>query len=946
MLFNVLGPLRVETRGGLAVPAGLQQRLVALLLLQANQPVPAGVLAEALWPDQQLDEATASRRLHLLAHRLRKSLGEADRIEVQQGYLLRVLPGELDVDRFDRLRREGGEALRAGDYDRAVERLRAAVELWRGEPYDGLGPAFGDERERLQGLRLSVLDDLYTADLERGGQPSVAELRDLAAEHPLRERFQALLMVALYDADRTADALEVYQQTERRLADELGLDPGPELRRVHDAIRAGTRPQLVGVEPIRVAIPAQLPPDVAGFAGRAAELASLNRLLVERAGVVVLSGTAGVGKTALVRHWAHLARGEFPGGQLYVDLRGFSTDVALDPADVLAGMLRALGLTLDDVPPSLVDRRARYRSLLADRRVLVVLDNARDVEQVRSLLPESPGAFTIITSREDLGDTLVDYRAARIGLAPMTTDESREVLRSALGDAAAAEAAAAEELIGICGGLPLALRIAAANARDGEQPVADIVAELQSEQRLDELAIVGDDSLGLRDAFAMSYDALDAPARRAFRCAGLVPGADFTPDLLAAASGLLLADVEAAMRRLCRAHLLDERSDGRYGMHDLVALYAAERADAEQSVAARAASMDRIFDHYLGVLDEVGTRLWSDSWVAAGPPEASPSRFPDIVEAAAWLDREHDNLIALVRAHSLHPRAWHVVHALRFHFQSRGDDEGKLALNKLALRGARAADDRVGQVQMLRGMSVACLLGNLARAAEFSAQALQIARQLADPYIEGLAWGDVASVHKYAGDLPAAIEANEESRRCYLEAGFERDAQNALANLAACHLHTGNLSKARRLAEDAYAYSTGQRDGRRRHSYLSLLADIDLAEGAYAEAVEHAELGQQLAIADGAARAAAYHQMTRGRALTGLGRFAEARDALLKARDELVRTGWLRAQVEVLEALAHLAAAEGNDAMSAGLLDIALSLARSSGHGLHATRIAAQLGGV
>ena len=463
MEFEVLGPVRL-LRDGEATRLGRMQRLLlSVLLVHANRPVSGDLLADALWDGVAAARVEQNLRLHI--HRLRRLLGDRERLSFGPGgYRLVVQPGELDAERFESLVDDASEVV-GDDPQRTADLLREALALWQGTPYEGLDdPVLTDEGQRLTDRRISATESLYDAELNRGHDVGVVdELTDLVRRYPLRERLATLLMTALYRSGRQADALQVYQDARRRLVDELGLEPGPELRAIEQQVLAG-EPVNVGVRgSVSMPVPAQLPPNVRGFAGREDEIATLNRLLsvtTDSTVIATLSGTAGVGKTALAVRWAHRVRDRFPDGQLYIDLRGYGPDAPLAPEDALAGFLRALGVAGVDVPQELDERAARYRSLLDGRRMLVVLDNARAADQVRPLLPSAASCAVLITSRDSLVGLGVRDGAERIGLHRLGVDEARDLMTSLLGDDTAVDTEALDRLIEQCARLPLALRIA------------------------------------------------------------------------------------------------------------------------------------------------------------------------------------------------------------------------------------------------------------------------------------------------------------------------------------------------------------------------------------------------------------------------------------------------------------------------------------------------------
>ena len=456
--FGVLGPLRAW-RGDSNVDLGpVQQRVVlAVLCLQAGRPVGREQMINAVWGPAPPRNAVNLVQRHV--SRLRQVLepnrpGHAPSgllVWTDAGYLMTLLPGALDLHNFESELRRARAAQAAGNLREAAEALHSALELWRGPVCDGLSSPFLDaQRDRLEESRINVIEERIELDLAVGDHPDViAELRDLIAEHPLRERLRGLLMLALYRADRQADALAAFRDARRYLRDELGVEPSAALQKLHQQILSAD-PELAPTpaevttdagSSLRRLIPGQLPHRIPDFTGRDAELGQLDALVAqgsrgtERAVVItVITGTAGVGKSALAVHWAHQVRDLFPDGQLYVNLRGFGpAGSAMEPAEAIHGFLDAFAVPSDRIPLDLDERAALYRSILADLRVLVVLDNARDVEQVRPLLPGSPRCLVVVTSRNQLMSLVAADGAQPVALDLLQAAEARHLLSRRLG---------------------------------------------------------------------------------------------------------------------------------------------------------------------------------------------------------------------------------------------------------------------------------------------------------------------------------------------------------------------------------------------------------------------------------------------------------------------------------------------------------------------------------
>ncbi len=572
MEFCLLGPLVVRLAGAeVRVPAGKQRAVLAALLLNAGRVVGLDELAEALWGAGPPPSARVATQNHVM--RLRKALGEAGRTRIRTqpgGYLIMVAAGELDVSRFEALLAAAQAAVRDGSWQAAADRSRAALSLWRGEPLADTGSELLALREapRLAELRLQALEARIEADLQLGDHSGViSELRRLAGLDPLRERLHGLLMLALYRDGRQGEALAAYRQARAVLVAELGTEPGAGLRLLQQQILTAD-PALAAPEPggpeggapegggPGPAVPRQLPGAVSHFTGRSAELTALSGLPERCEGpesgpvvISVISGTAGVGKTALAVHWARLVASRFPDGQLYVNLRGYDPGRPMSPASALAGFLRALGVSGPDIPAETDQRSARYRDLLAGRRVLVLLDNAGSVAQVRPLLPAAPSCMAVVTSRDALAGLVARDGAVRLDLDLLPPSDAAGLLGALIGDRAAADPAATAALADRCCRLPLALRVAAELAiAQRAVPLADLVGKLADQRRrLDLLDADGDPGTALRTVFSWSYRHLDPAAARAFRLAGLHPAEDLDHCSVAALSG---ATAEQAGRLL------------------------------------------------------------------------------------------------------------------------------------------------------------------------------------------------------------------------------------------------------------------------------------------------------------------------------------------------------------------------------------------------------------
>jgi DNA-binding SARP family transcriptional activator len=675
--FGLLGPLVVRAGGvPVVVSASKQRVLLAALLLRANQVVGAGELAEAVW--EGCPPETARVTLQNYVKRLRHVLGPAgyERIVTRPaGYAIEVGPGELDVARFTELRAGGLAAARARSWERAVAQLGAALGLWRGQPLADVPSQVLAVAEvpRLAGMRLETAEARIDAELHLGRHREViAGLQELTAAEPLRERLHELLMVALYRSGQQAAALAAYQQARRQLIDKLGIEPGPGLRELNQKILradpgllpapapAATAGQLPAPRPETTADasggraqggpaamlpPAMLPAAVAGFAGRTAELAALSAMPGQGARPVLITaigGTAGVGKTALAVHWARQHAAWFPDGQLYANLRGFGPADPLPPAEALRAFLDALGVPAAQIPASLDGRAALYRSQLAGKKILILLDNARDPAQVRPLLPASPTAVVVITSRNELASLVVTDGAQPITLDVLTDPEADEMLTRRLGPArVTAEPAAATALITLCARLPLALAITAARAAAHPTlPLSALATELHhATSRLDALATThhppaaastttqppaaSDDTADARAVLSWSYQQLTPATARMFRLLALHPGPDITTPAAASLAGLDPPQARRLLRELTRGCLLTEHTPGRYTQHDLLRAYATEQTHTTDTHTHTHQATARILDHYLHTAHKAALLLYPAKKLATPPPPSS-----------------------------------------------------------------------------------------------------------------------------------------------------------------------------------------------------------------------------------------------------------------------------------------------------------------------------------
>ncbi|TDQ04640.1 AfsR/SARP family transcriptional regulator [Labedaea rhizosphaerae] len=813
--FRLLGPIAALV-GEDPLPLGGPgtRAVLALLLLNANQVVPLDRMVDVLWAHEP--PATARTIVQGYISRLRKLLAETDpsgsvAIETRPpGYLLVVDESRIDVTWAQRLlARSRGEPAR-----RRAELLREAQRIWR-------GPALADIKDRvpapeLAELRLAVLEARVDADLELGAHDElVGELAALVDEHPFREHLVRQLILALYRSGRRAAALETYQRFARRAGTERGMDPGPQLRMLHERVlhddtslldieQPTPRPPMVGV-----LVPAQLPNTTAGFAGRAAELAWLDEHLstVDMAATPIagLIGPAGVGKTALAVRWAHRVARRFPDGQLYASLRGFDVHRAkADPAQLLLRFLLALGVPVGEVPVELDERAALYRSLLADRRMLVVLDDARDSEQVRPLLPGSASALVLVTSRIRLDALVVGSGARMLTLGTLPREDALEVLASTAGPGSDDERADRIRLAQLCGGLPLALRIAGARlAADPQWTAARLADELSGQGQLDVLA-AEDNQVSVRAALDATYRALPGRLAATFRLLGLFPGPMLDAYAAAALCGVPVEEAAERLRTMADWSLLvPDGTDGEYHLHDLVRMHAATLARADLYEHQRSEALRRLETYYLAAADQARRFLRPPADgldYASDYPKESLAPVTDSESALDWFGSQWANLMSTLDAAAAaehHVQVWHLARLVHDFRAVRSIRDDWLALLDKGLAAARAANDGVGEVWMLScRCSARYRLGRLDEMLPDAERSVAIATRLRDPALMAIAFRDVGTALYHQGQHEPAVARLEKALELARRAEFKPVEAALLNNLAQVYRDLARLDDA------------------------------------------------------------------------------------------------------------------------------------------------------
>ena len=675
---DVLGPLAVRRgHAAITVASPMVRKLLCLLAMQPGREVGFEEIIDTLWERQP--PRTCRQLVHTYVGGLRKLLddGAPDSVvpRTAQGYRLVMEAGQSDAAEFSDLVTRAGRAATDGAGLSAWQLYAEAVNCWRGPLLAGAGAwvQVHPVAIALAGRRTAAVLAWAELGLSLGKYgPLVPALRALSVEQPLHEGVAARLMLALAGAGQQAEALAAYQDVRDRLSDELGVDPGPEITSAHLRVLRGQLPGAgltTGAVPHVSEPPAQLPMECAGFTGRAGELRTLDRILgaegaAKTAPVAVVTGMGGVGKTALAVRWAWRHRDRYPDGQLYADLRGHAITGPVRPLEVLTGFLAALGETAERIPVDEGQGAALLRTRLEGKRILLLLDNALDARQVRPLLPAAPGCAAIVTARDRMTGLSARDGAVAVVVRPLPDDEAAALLVASMGERGGGEPpAVVAELAGLCAHLPLALRIAAANlaARPGYR-LADYVAALAAGDRLTGLEVPEDEQAAVRSAFELSCDTLKPELRRMFRLAGLAPGPDLTASAAAALAGLATAAAESLLDRLVARNLIDEYAHRRYRLHDLLRLYAAELAGAEESAADRDAAIDRLAAQAMAAVRSASEMLYPNllhlpdssaedhlAWDAPG--------FADGAAALAWLNAERANLVALVSLLARHDRA-------------------------------------------------------------------------------------------------------------------------------------------------------------------------------------------------------------------------------------------------------------------------------------------------
>ncbi|MET7435894.1 MULTISPECIES: AfsR/SARP family transcriptional regulator [Streptomyces] len=903
--FSLLGTIEARLDGRPADVGHMRQRCVlAALLLDVNKAVSVDALVDRVWGDRPPQRVRGT--LYGYLSRLRQALAQAPEVVIARhpgGYVLEASPLSVDLHLF----RDLVARARTADDTQAASLMRQALGLWRGEPFAAVDvPWFCDLRQALERERFSAR--LHCTDLRlRTGHHGelLPELSALAGEHPLDERLAGHLMLALYRAGRAADALSCYEDIRRRLAHELGADPGPPLRGLHQQILANdpalalheAATERLSAGAATSPVPRQLLAPPAHFVGRDAELAVLDKMLAFQAEprttmpLSVICGTGGVGKTWLALRWAHSRNQHFPDGQLFADLRGFTpSGEPADPFMVIRGFLDTLGVDPGRIPAAADAQAALYRSLLADRHMLVVLDNSRDTEQILPLLPGTPTCTVVITSRDQLTGLTVSHQVTHLTVNGFDSTTARELLAGRLGaERVAAEPDAATALVDQCAGLPLALSVLA--ARITTNPVCTLTAlteELrESSSRLDALG-TGESATDVRTVLASSYRALDPETARVFRQLVQAPGTDLAHPAAGSLTGLSPARTRTALDRLRAAHLLQEHVPGRFHSHDLLRTYALEVADSVDGAEGRAARV-RLLDHYLHTAWSADRLLHPHRDPIRPAPAVDGVRPQDLTthdEAMSWFAQEHTALVAAVHQAARHghdTHAWQLAWALTTFLTRRGQWSDVATVHTTALAAAARLGDAAAQAESHRALAwERTEAGDHDGAHSRLTRALALARDSDQALSEAHTHLALGWLHEHTGDRPAALHHDQQAVRLFTRLGHRAGLARALNAVAWDHVQQGDHRGAVTHCEQAMAIQRELGDLRGQSDTLDTLGTAYQQLGEHSQALACHRRGLELHRALG-------HRFNEAEALVHLGEVHQAmgdRDAARQALEQ------------------------------------------------------------
>lgn len=863
--FRLLGPLDVRFDGmSLALGGPRQRTVLTMLLLAPGRVVSVDSLIDTVWPNGA--PTTARNQIAICVAALRKvfkaATGVGDLIVTSHpGYALSALSAlehRIDVVDFEERVGQAREVARGGQPAEACDVFAEALSLWRGRALDGVtGVRVEQEATRLEELRLDVHEEHAGLRLQLGHHHAlIPELSALVSEHPMREQARAHLILAQYRSGRRAEALSAFREGRRFLVEELGIEPGPVLQALHDLVLRDSpelaQPPAGPAPPPAPAThaPAQLPVESASFTGRVKELSALHRMLDERLGrspltMAAISGIGGIGKTALAVHWANQIAARFPDGQLFTDLRGYDEkDDPVSPATTLDRFLRALGVPAPQIPSDPGERAALYRSVLGGKRVLIVLDNARSLQQIRPLLPGNGRCCVLITGRDLMDDLLGDYAVLQIGLNAMAADEATALLAGIAGGNRIGVSPAATARLGeLCDRLPLALRIAGARlAAKPHWSVRTLVARLEDQRRrLDELS-PGEG--GVRAGFRLSYRDLPPAARQLYRRLGMLTVPDFAAWVGAALLDTDPVEAENLIEQFVDAQLLEVASTSgpaiRYRFQDLLRLFASERAQAEESDEERGAALERAYSGWLTLADSARQRAYGGNHsVVYGPVRqlALPKELKDelLDDPMGWFESERTALTDVIGQASRTDRsayAWGLTVNSTTLFEAHNylEDWHSCAVNALA--AAERTGDRLGEATMLRSLgTLAIYQRQYEEAKPWLLRALALFDACGEVHGRAVTLRNLALCARFSGDLDEAALGAQESLAGFRQADDTAGESHALGLLAQLELERGNVSAGIALCTEAIAKSreAGSARGETQNTYR--LAEALLRQG-------------------------------------------------------------------------------------------------------------------
>lgn len=927
--FRLLGPLEVRfDNTSLALGGPRQRTVLTMLLLAPGRVVSVDSLIDTVWPNGA--PTTARNQIAICVAALRKvfktAAGVSDLIvTAHPGYALSALEHRIDVVDFEERVGRAREVARSGQTAEACDVFAEALSLWRGRALDGVtGIRVEQEATRLEELRLDVHEEHAGLRLQLGHHHAlIPELSALVSEHPMREQARAHLILSQYRSGRRAEALSAFREGRRFLVEELGIEPGPVLQGLHDLVLRDspelTQPPTDPAPAPATNVPAQLPVDSASFTGRVKELSSLDRMLDERLGqspltMAAISGIGGVGKTALAVHWANQIAARFPDGQLFTDLRGYDEkDDPVSPATTLDRFLRALGVPAPQIPADPGERAALYRSVLGGKRVLIVLDNARSLQQIRPLLPGNGRCCVLITGRDLMDDLLGDYAVLQIGLNAMAADEATALLAGIAGDNRIGVSPAATARLGeLCDRLPLALRIAGARlAAKPHWSVRTLVARLEDQRRrLDELS-PGEG--GVRAGFRLSYRDLPPAARQLYRRLGMLTVPDFAAWVGAALLDTDPVEAENLIEQFVDAQLLEVASTSgpaiRYRFQDLLRLFAWERAQAEESDDERGAALERAYSGWLTLADSARQRAYGGSHsVVYGPVRqlALPMELTDelLDDPMGWFESERTALADVIGQASGTDRsayAWGLTVNSTTLFEAHNYLEDWRSCAENALAAAERTGDRLGEATMLRSLgTLAIYQRQYEEAKPWLLRSLALFDACGEVHGRAVTLRNLALCARFSGDLDEAALGAQESLAGFRQAGDTAGESHVLGLLAQLELERGNVSAGIALCTEAIARSreAGSVRGETQNTYR--LAEALLRQGDPAGAQEACYKVLDLTREDGDRLGEAHALRAIGEARWRQGRPEAAQTMLREALEVAEEVGdrFLQARIE------------------------------------------------